>query len=270
MPLISTGPEGHSGRCSSVTLAAIGLVACVCADMTHEVLGHMTAAWLADIRIVSLSTVAIQTVEQSRFVAAAGTVANLMVGAASLVLLSRGAGRKSWAYFLWLFAAFNLLNCGYLLASAVLGDGDWAVVIGGLLPAWLWRGALGLAGAILYALSILWLAHSMRQLAARKVVTLSEMQRLAWLSFLAGGLILTVAAAFNPISPRLILLSGVGASFGLNWGLLLIPGLVRAHVQNKAEAVSAPMPPSLPWLGVALVFGALFVAIFGPGIQFQV
>jgi hypothetical protein len=268
MRATSTRDADYSRVCSSLTLAAIGLVACVCADMTHEVLGHMTAAWLAHVRIVSLSTVAIQTLGQSRFVAAAGTAANLILGAASLLLLSRWDGHKGRAYFLWLLAGFNLLNSGYLVASAILGNGDWAAVISGLSPAWLWRCALGLAGAILYALSILWLAHGMRRLATQQVVTLSELQRLVWLSFLAGGLVLTIAALFNPISPHLILLSGVGASFGLNWGLLLIPGMVRAHIQGNTVPISASAPPSLPWLGFALVLGGLFVAVFGPGIRF--
>ena len=266
MPGIDT--NGHDFRTlSSVTLASIGLVACIFADMTHEVLGHVTAAWLADVRVVSLSTVAIQTAVPSRFVAAAGTAANLIVGAAVLLFLTHWVGRRSWACFVWLLAGFNLLNCGYLVASAILNNGDWAVVIGGLRPAWLFRWALGVVGTVLYALSVLWLAVRMRRLVANRAVSLSELRRLVWLGFLASGVLLTVAAIFNPISPHLILLSGIGASFGLNWGLLLIPDIIGPHVQDETTTTAAPMPPSLPWLGLALISGILFIAVFGPGIR---
>lgn len=125
-----------SQRGSLVTFLALGLVACALAEMTHEILGHITAASLVGVRILSLSTVAIQTTYASRPVAAAGTVANLLVGACSLWLFGRISVRTTWTFFVWIFAAFNLFNSGYLVASALMGTGDWSVVIGNLSPAW--------------------------------------------------------------------------------------------------------------------------------------
>jgi hypothetical protein len=65
------------------------------------------------------------------------------------------------AYFLWTFGAYDLLNSGYPVTSAVLNGGDWANVIAGLSPPWLWQCVLGLAGVILYVLAIFWMAGSM-------------------------------------------------------------------------------------------------------------
>jgi hypothetical protein len=49
----------------------MGAVACIAPDMVHEALGHGTASWIAGDRILSLSTVAIQSAAPSRFDAAA-------------------------------------------------------------------------------------------------------------------------------------------------------------------------------------------------------
>lgn len=117
------------------------------------------------------------------------------------------------AYFLWIFGAYNLLNSGYLVASAVLNSSDWANVIAGLSPPWLWRCVLGLAGATLYVLAIRWTASSMLGLVNRGEVALVDLQRLVLPAYLTAGAVMTIASVFNPISPTLILLSGAGASF---------------------------------------------------------
>lgn len=258
-----------STRDSIVTLAAIGVVACALGDMTHEVLGHLVVAWLAGVRIVSLSTVAIQTVEASRSVSAAGTVANLIVGALSLVIFNRVEARKGLSCFLWVFAAFNLFNSGYLVASALLGNGDWAAVIGGLKPEWAWRSALGAGGAALYAGSLNWLARSIAHHVPHQFA-LADLRRLVTTVYLAGGAVLTTASIFNPISPKLILISGMGASFVLSVGLLRVPAIVRRHIAAGSQVPCEPIPFSIGWLGVGIVVGIVLIAVFGPGVHFMV
>ena len=255
-------------RGSIPTFLALGVVACVLADMTHEALGHMTAAWLLDVRILSLSTVAIQTEYASRLVAAAGTTANLVVGAFSLRLFDRTSMRTNWTCFLWLFAAFNLLNSGYLVASALMGSGDWSVVIRNLSPAWAWRCALGIVGATVYAGSVRCLARSMARLVERKVVALRELRRLVVAGYLGGGTVLTIASVFNPISPKLILVSGVGASFGLSAGLLFVPPIIKQRLVVDSENTSVPTLFSPAWVSCAVIVGIIFIVVFGPGIQF--
>ena len=258
----------ESGRHSLLTLASVGIVACVSADMVHEALGHGTAAWLTGDRILSLSTVAIQNATANRFVSAAGTSANCIVGAFALLLLRRAKRLTSSTCFLWLFGAFNLLNSGYLVFSAVLNSGDWANVIAGLSPPWLWRCILGLTGATLYVFSVRWTASSMIRLVGSGQVALPDMQRVVLPAYLAGGAVMTVASIFNPISPSLILLSGVGASFGLNSGLLFLPGIVAGNARSQS-LVTRPMPLSFSWLALALVFAGIFIVVLGPGIHFS-
>ncbi len=255
---------------SRVTLAAMGAIACMAADLVHELIGHGIAAWLTDDRILSVSTVALQTAHPDRLVSAAGTCANVGVGILFLLLLRRCRRLTSRGYFMWIFAAFNLLNVGYLGASAILGSGDWANVIAGLEPAWQWRGLLGLAGILFYVVACRWLARGLGDFVTHGDLA-SVDRRLIWPAYLAGGVVLTAAACLNPIGPSLILISGVGASFGLNAGLLwlpkFLPEFALATAPNQRDGIG-PIPWSAAWLIAALGSSAPFIAVLGPGIRF--
>jgi len=240
----------------------------VAADMVHEALGHGTVSWLTGDHILSISTVAIQNATASRLVAAAGTSANCLVGILSLLLLRRIRTFSGWTYFLWIFGAYNLLNSGYLVVSAVLNNGDWANVIAGLSPPWLWRGLLGVVGATLYVLAIRWTASSMGDMVNRGEVAVVDLQRLVLPAYLAGGAVMTIASVFNPISPSLILMSGVGASFGLNSGLLFLPGMVAANTRGHALATRS-LALSFFWVVLAIVISAVFIGVLGPGLHFS-
>lgn len=109
-----------------MTFSAIGILAGTLADITHEVLGHVTTAWLVGDPIVSIETVAIRTARASRVVDAAGTNAQLLVGAIALLLFGRTRRQSNWTLFLWMFAAFNLLGSAYVVCSGLFQFGDWA------------------------------------------------------------------------------------------------------------------------------------------------
>src|SRR5439155_261136 len=131
------------------TVIAVGTLAYAACDMAHAVLGRGLACALSCVRALSLSTVALQTGTSSRFVAAAGSIANVVVGALAMWLFRRGTTFSALRYFLWLFTSVNLLNgTGYLLFSGVLDLGDWAVVISGLQPHWAWRAVITVAGPV--------------------------------------------------------------------------------------------------------------------------
>jgi hypothetical protein len=265
MPAPAEVPE--VARPNLLTIVSIALVATAAADMVHEALGHGTISWLTGDRILSLSTVAIQNATANRFVAAAGTSANFLVGAISFLLLRRVKSFGVLAYFLWIFGALNLLNCGYLVTSAVLNSGDWAYVIVGLSPSFVWRILLGVVGVLLYIVSVRWAARSLLAFVEKGEVAVRDVQGLVVPAYVAGGALMTLASVFNPISPSLILLSGVGASFGLNCGLLMIPEIVAGKARNPTP-VTGSIPLSPIWLALALVIAISFIAILGPGIRF--
>jgi hypothetical protein len=262
-------PEPDSARSNLWTVIAVAVVAYATCDMTHEVLGHGVACLLTGIRPVSLSTVALQTSESSRVVAAAGSIANAVVGMFALVALRRGAPWDPTRFFLWLFAATNLLNgTGYLLFSGVLGIGDWAVVIARLEPHVIWRGLLAVTGALLYVASVRSVAAAAIQVVRDGLVDRREIQRLVFPAYVAGGLLLVAGSALNPIGPRLILTSGMSAGFGAMAGLALVPGIVgRRTTGDQARPAVPPLAFSAGWTVGGAILALAFVFVLGPGVR---
>jgi len=256
-------------RSSLGTAVAVAITAYALCDLVHEVAGHGMAALLVPgVRVVSLSTVALQTTGDSRIVAAAGSIANVLIGAVALGLFHRLGRFSPVAYFFWLFGSLNLLNgSGYPLYSAVLGSGDWEVVVRGLQPTWAWRIALGIVGAAAYVGVVILSAKGFARAVERNLVAGAEISRLVFPAYVAGGALLLVAAAFNPISPRLILVSGLSSGFAAMAGLTFVPRMV----ENRTVGIGAGkgvVSQNPGWVLAGLVVGTFFVAIVGPGIRF--
>jgi hypothetical protein len=263
--------EESAARSNLWTVIAVAVVACAACDMTHEVLGHGVACLLTGVRPLSLSTVALQTGTSDRWVAAAGSIANVILGVLAFVLHRRRAVFNAGTYFLWLFATTNLLNgTGYLLFSGVLGIGDWAVVISGLEPHVAWRGLLTASGAVLYAVAILLVAASASSLVRRGLVERGEIQRLVFPAYVAGGLLLVAGSAMNRIDPSLILTSGVSSGFGAMAGLVLVPRIVEGRTAGWAgPTATTSLPFSLGWVIAGALVAMGFVLVLGPGVRWS-
>ena len=128
--------------------------------------------------------------------------------------------------------------------SAILGSGDWEVVVRGLEPALGWRIGLGLTGAAAYA-SAVWMSATELGLLVENVLMSSvEIPGLVFLAYVAGSSLLVAASAFNPIGPSLILLSGVSSGFAAMAGLTVIPSWLsiewRDATGEPARFLSAP------------------------------
>ena len=72
--------EREAPRSSIFTTTAVALTAYALCDLVHEVAGHGLAALMVPVRVLSLSTVALQTTGNIRTVAAAGSIANVLAG----------------------------------------------------------------------------------------------------------------------------------------------------------------------------------------------
>jgi hypothetical protein len=231
------GPVSGAGSRNSLwTVIAIAVVAYAADDMVHEVCGHGLACALTGVRALSLSSVALQTGTSSRFVAAAGSMMNVVAGLLSLVVFRRARAFGAARYFLWLFATINLFNgTGYLLFSGLLDIGDWSVVIAGLSPHGAWRALLAVAGAALYLASARLSANGMASLARTGDVARGDVGRLVFPAYVAGGLLLVLASALNRVDPSLILTSGVSSGFGAMAGLAIVPAMVERRIGRAAR-----------------------------------
>ena len=261
----------RGSRSDLVTAACIALTAYALCDLVHEVIGHGAVALITPgARIVSLSSVALQTEgTQSRLVAAAGSIANVAVGLVALIVFHLKQRLTPAGWFLWLFAVLNLMNgTGYPFFTAVFAFGDWAVVIGGLTPGWLWRVALGVAGAAAYTAAVKAAARELARAVNATSFRRVEVPRIVLTSYVAGGLLLVAASVFNPIGPSLILASGASSGFAAMAGLTVIPRLVERRVATVSDE-GGVLPRSSAWIAAGIIVAAVFVGLIGRGIRFS-
>ncbi|MGH9611262.1 MAG: hypothetical protein ACRD34_16480, partial [Bryobacteraceae bacterium] len=157
--------EGHS----KATIISMAVLASAAATLLHEGVGHGVTAWLRGDVPTQLTSNHLSTMRPDRWVDAAGTLVNLFAGAAAL-LGSRAAGsRANLRYFLWIFAALNLLpGAGYFLFSGITGFGDWQEVIHGLPHQVALRAIMAIFGAVLYISVVRLLAVAVRPFCLRR------------------------------------------------------------------------------------------------------
>ena len=110
-------------------------------------------------RQLVLSSVHFECNRDNRFIEAAGTLVNFIIGFLCWIALHAvNRSRQHLHYFLWLLMTINLLQAaGYFLFSGLGNIGDWAYVIHDLAPTWLWRVGLSILGVVSYPL-LVWFA----------------------------------------------------------------------------------------------------------------
>jgi len=270
-------PSPESSRLDPWTVAAIAVIAYSIGNVVHAGLGHGGACLLVGGRPVELNAIFFECSEglspgNRRWLAAGGSIANLAGAALAWIALRRvprGWGRAR--AFTWLLLAVNLLTpFGYLLFSGLGNIGDWAVVVRGLEPPLAWRGALSIAGALLYFVlaprvlmpplePFLGPGEEERQVRART---------LCLLPYAVGGLTFVAAGLLNPHGLSLVLISAAAASFGGTSLLAWYPGLWARRPPVRPQDVPLGVPRSRAWLGGAAIALLLFVGVLGPGIRF--
>lgn len=297
-------------RINLLTVASIGIFAFGLEPIVHEVLGHAIVCWLTGGKIILISSTAMQTASASPLVPAAGPLANIIFGLAALALLrsltpqranssaltlprahataaapvASGLARITLTrLFLYFFAFANLfLATGYVLYSGLINFGDFAAVIKSLRPAWIYRIALVIAGALGYRYAIAQAAHLLASIFARPnaPLTLPAARRITHTACFAGGSLFFLASFLNPISPSLILYDGVSGTIGLTLGFFLAltdlrqsaAKSVTSAAQNSNVAHPAPeieIPPNLPLTIAAAIFAAAFLLFLGRGISLR-
>jgi hypothetical protein len=255
------------------TLIAISVLAYTIANVVHEALGHGGAALLLGARPTMLNAIFFNydeaTVSRAaqRWISAAGSITNLAVGL-PLLAMARRVRSTRWRYFLWLFAAVNILTAfGYLLYSGIAGIGDWTRVIDGLPAAGSLRVGMVVGGAVLYfVVAPRLLMPSLDPFLGRDPRTRTRRARtLSLVPYLAGGVALVVAGLLNPLGMKIVLISAVAAAFGGTSLLAWYPPIPRPPAATTPETPLG-IGRSTGWLVAAAVVLLVFVIVLGPGI----
>jgi hypothetical protein len=246
----------------------------VAVAMIHEGLGHGGACLLVGCRPQLLTTMQFRgdegalSVAGIKFIAAGGTLANLLAAAIAVALLRRRERASAGALFLWLFATVNLLQAsGYLVYSGVSNIGDWAVVVGGLTPVWIWRGALFLVGAMTYWLSTRWAMCQLgRRLPSSGAARVAEANQYTLTAYAVGGLLSLAAGLFEPGGALIVLISGVAASLGGTSGLAWGPQLLNDSRLGEPRGPVLNITRDWDWIVAGAAVAIVFVFVLGPGV----
>ena len=174
-------------------------------------------------------------------------------------------------YFLWLSMTLNFFGAGgYFLFSGVGNIGDWAAVIDGFHPAWLWRIGLTLLGIGSYGL-FMWVAL----LEMRPFLPETGPERwkcakkLSMVPYFADGILSCVAGLFNPVGMILVAISAAAASFGGASGLCWMWNWLKGSRIPTGTFEMPPLTRGRGWITAAGILAALFVAVMGPGLKFH-
>lgn len=261
-----------TGRSAAVfddvlTLCAISVVACMLATMLHEALGHAVVAMLTLHASGTLTTLAWSSASGSRLVFAGGTLVNLATALVCWLLL-RAAGKASirLRFFLWITMTFSLFaGTGYFFYSGITDFGDWAGVIDGLSPRWLWRVGLIAVGAVSYYVAMRIVGSTLVRFLGVSPDDLVRFRCFTVLPYVSALLIDGFAGLLNPFGLKYVLLSALAATAGANCALLwlrhYIPKSVVPGVRRE------PLARSYVWIVSAAALAAVFIGVFGPGVK---
>jgi hypothetical protein len=275
-----TRATSHSERAplDGWTVAAIAVVVYILSNLAHEGAGHGGACLLAGGRAEMLNAVFFECDDAGmsaagvRWLAAAGTLANLLLAALVWIALrSRERLSPDVRFAFVLLLAVNLLQAfGYLLFSGIGRVGDWAAVFDGLQPEWVWRTGLSLLGGWLYFLGAprLFMPHLEPFLGREQPAREERARRLTLLPYLAGGLAYLLAGVLNPHGWKLVLISAAAASLGGTSLLAWYPPLWAKKRGGIGAGEALSIRRSVAWLVAAVIALGLFVFILGPGINF--
>lgn len=253
----------------AATVSAISLIVYALSSVLHEGAGHGLACALTGHTPLVLSTVHFECDHDTVFIAAAGTIVNLIAGALCWAVLRLGDRlAPRLRYFLWLLMTVNLLDAGgYFLFSGFGNIGDWAFVIQDLHPAWLWRVLLVLIGAVSYYFFVLVSLRELRPFVAGPEWNIALGKKLTLVPYFAGGILSCAAGAFNPVGMILVAISAAAASFGGTSALAWMIQLLRGKPSPGGEALA--IPRSYAWMVAAALTAAFFIAVVGPGVRFH-
>jgi hypothetical protein len=252
-----------------LTLMAISVLACILQDVLHEGLGHGVTAWLSGAHKVTLSTVALQCDIDTRWISANGTLVNLLFAAIFWVMLLRPQRyRPATRYFLVLAMTGNLFTgTGYFFFSGVTNFGDWAAVIQGLQPHWMWQLGLVVLGVASYYASMLLVGAKLNPFRTQAEDS-RRLRGLCWTPYFTDGILAGLGGLLNPAGLFYVIASALPSTLGANAGLLSLPSIMRRWSRSPEDPV-APIERSVPWIATAAVASLLFIFVLGRGLTWS-
>jgi hypothetical protein len=249
-----------------LTLISIAAAAVALIGFVREVIGRAIAARLAEADWFLTSTVFAQLNTPARLAGVCGTLVNLVLGGMAALLVRIDKRFTSGWYFLWVFGCVSLMRSGRLLYSAITGTGDWSAIILRFNPPWLWRTLLTAAGIFIYRPAIRFAVSALRDLVVRREVAYQDLWRLVLAAYITASILLTAGTVLQPANGGVIEVGALGASFGANLGLLIVPAFISQPVESE-QIVTRSIPFNWLWLTFGFAGALAFLAGWGRAIR---
>jgi hypothetical protein len=258
--------EPTSSADDVLTICAISILAAILSNILHEGVGHGLIALLTGAKSGVLTTVAWSSEFDSRLVAAGGTLVNVVAGLMFWFAL-RSAQNASLPirYFLLISAAFNLFaGTGYFFFSGVTDFGDWAAVISGLAPHWLWRVLLVVLGAVSYYAAVRVVGVGLRRYVGVPREQQRRLRKLTIVPYISAILLLSIAGLLNPLGIQLLWQSALPATAGGQSGLLWLQYYIpRGTGPNRTPE---QVERNSGWIVAAGILALVYIVVLGRGI----
>jgi hypothetical protein len=264
IPALHTPPQQPAD--DGFTACAISVLAAMCANVLHEGVGHGLTALLTGANSGLLTTVAWSSAFDSRLVQAGGTVANLAAGLGFWFALQRAKDASVYTrYFLLISCAFNLFTGpGYFFFSGVSDFGDWAAVISGLQPHWLWRVLLAAGGAASYYAAALIVGTGFARYLALGRPQQKRLRKLTIIAYFSPIVLMSVAALRNPLGIQLLWQSALPATAGGQSGLLWLQYCIPRGTTPERKPEYLRRNPV--WIATAALLAIAYILVLGRGI----
>jgi hypothetical protein len=259
-----------------LTTMSIAAIAFCLTAAIHEGVHALSCIGVgANLQEFSAMHVACETnaIWQRKIVAGSAAIINIVIGFICLLILQRSQGRASETqFFLWVFMLMNwLLGAGYWMFSGIANVGDWATVIDGLEPHWLWRIVMAAVGSGVY-LFFVW--FSLRELG--KIIGGTDAQeqitratKLGMYAYIVIFLVTLATALFNPYGiTGLPAVAGLLLALGGMSPLLWMMQWFRAKSFVKIEQAPLAIDRRWSWVMIAAVVVLIDVLILGRTIYF--
>jgi hypothetical protein len=210
--------------------------------------------------------------DQDKIVAGSAPIFNLLAGSLLWIILRNLRGKTSEIqFFLWLFMLMNwFYGAGYLIFSGIANIGDYAVVISGWQPDWLWRVLMTIVGILLFMIFVkLGLQELGKMIGGQTEEQLNRANRLCILSYSTAFIVVLIAGFFCPFGLlSLPVVAGLSAVLGALSPFLWMMRWFRTDRFQKSEMAPLTIERKWQWIFIAVIVVFVYTFILGRTLYF--
>ena len=212
------------------------------------------------------------TESQAKIVAGSAPTYNLIAGVFLWIILRNSRKQASETkFFLWVFMLMNwFYGAGYFMFSGIANVGDWAVVINGWEPSWLWRGLMTIVGTMLFMLFVrVGLLEFGKIVGGDADEQIHRANKLCILSYITSFVVILIAGFFCPYGIlSLPVTAGLFAALGALSPFLWMMRWFRTDKFIKLDSEPLEIHRKWQWLVAAIIVVFTYTYILGQTLYF--